>query len=60
MNHRHYFEWQVNVLTNSIGHDVEDSVRGNKGDAAVSIKSAESDALVEFNVVDLDSFVRPL
>jgi len=60
LNNRHYFERQVNVLTDSIGHDVEDSVRGNEGDTAVTIKSAKSHALVELNVVDLDSFVGPL
>jgi len=60
LNNRHDFKWQVDVLTDAVCHNIENSVRWDKSDRSISIKLAESHALVELDVVDLNAFVSRL
>ena len=60
MHNWHDFERQVDVLGDSVGHHIEDTIRWDEGDRPVSVEPAQSNALVKLDVVDLDSFVRDL
>lgn len=57
---RSNFERQIDVGGNSIGHHFECTVRGYEGDRPVSVESTESHALMEFYVVDLNTFLLSL
>lgn len=57
LDYWHDFEGQVNIVANSVGHQLEHSIRWDESDGAVSVESAQADALVELNIVDLNSAV---
>ena len=50
-------EGKVDVLRDSICHYIEDTIRRNKSDRSVSVKSTETNTLMEFYIIDLNSFV---
>lgn len=50
-------EGQINVLGNAVSHHIKRTIWWNESDATISIKLAESDTLVELDVINLDSFV---
>lgn len=57
MDYRDHLEWQVNILRNTVGHHIERTIWWNKSDAPITVKLSKSHALVEFDVIYLDSFV---
>lgn len=57
LDYRDHLEWQINVLRNAVGHHVERTIWRNKSDASISVKLSKSHALVELDVIYLDSFV---
>lgn len=57
LDHWSYFERQVYILTDSIGHDFEESIRRNEGDWTISVETSKSHALVELDVINLNTFL---
>jgi hypothetical protein len=54
------FEWQIDILGNSVGHYFEHTIWRNEGDGSVSVESCELDALMEFDIIDLYTFLLSL
>lgn len=50
-------EGQINVLTNTVRHNLEQSIRRDERYRTVTIEPAKSDALVELDVINLDSLL---
>ena len=51
------FEGQVDVLGNTIRHNLKEAIWRNKGNRSITVKPSQSYALVEFNVINLDTFL---
>jgi len=51
------FEWQVDILTNTIWHHFEKTVWWNECNRSISIKPSQSNTLVKLNVIYLNSFL---
>ena len=50
-------EGQVDVLTDPVGHHVEDAIGRDERDRSVTVESAQTHALVELNIINLDAFI---
>ena len=57
LDHWNYLEWQVDVLSNAVSHQIKDSIRRNEGNRTVTVKFTKSDTLVELNVIYLNTSV---
>ena len=53
LDNRDNLEWQVNVLWDTVGHQLKDTIRWNESNTAISIKAAQSHTLVKLNVINL-------
>ena len=57
LDHRNNLEGQVDILTDAVSHDIEDAIGRDKGDRSVPIKAAQSDTLMELDIVNLDTLI---
>ena len=57
LNHRDNFERKVDVLANAVGHEFECTIRRHKRNGPVSVETAEAHALMELDIINLDSAV---
>ena len=51
------FERQIDILGNSICHNFKNTIWRNKSDRSISIKSCKFNTLMEFNIIDLNTFL---
>lgn len=49
---------QIDIRSHAISHDLKSSIWRNEGDRTISVKATKSDALVELDIIDLDTFSR--
>ena len=57
LNDRCYFEWQIDIWWYSVRHNFKKSIRWDESNGSVSIKSLKTDALMEFDVINLNAFL---
>lgn len=57
LNDWSYFEGQVDVLGDTVCHNLEEAIWRNKGNGSVTVEPTQSYALVEFNVINLDTLL---
>lgn len=54
---RHDFERKVDVLSDSVTHEFKDTVWRDESDGSFLVKFREFDTLMEFHVINRNSFV---
>ena len=57
LDHWNNLEGQVDILTDAVSHDIEYAIGRDKGDRSVPIKAAQSDTLMELDIVNLDALI---
>ena len=60
LNYWSDFKGQVDVCRDPVGHHLEGSIWGYESDGSIAIKSSKSNALMELNVIYLDTFLLHL
>ncbi len=57
LNNGHQLEGQYHVLVDAVGHELKHPIRRHKCNRAVFIEAAQTHALVELDILDIDSAV---
>lgn len=60
LNDRGNFKRQIDILGNSVSHYLEYTIWRNEGNWSISVESCEFHTLMEFNIVDLNTFLLSL
>ena len=57
LDYRDYFEWQVDILGNTVSHNLKKAVWRYESNGPIAIKPPQSDTLMKLNIVDLNAFL---
>lgn len=57
MNYRDNFKGQVDIFRYTVSHQLKDTIRRDECDTSVSIKTAQSHALMKLDVINLNTTV---